>query len=197
MKRYFIILTLVVACATLIYSCIGSVENTESLNTENAEKQSKEAGKKIDSTEITHGEFASRVFKVHTVDEFGEETDEVKIGIMCLGKFSNSATTNSEASLQIAAYPNDKKIYFALYEYNDNTSSTDDFSITLENENGETLKVNDRNFSKNYQKVIDFMGNSSDVKIKMNEICEYCSRPTTAAFRVYNPKEFVKLFDEK
>ena len=67
MKRYFIILTLVVACATLIYSCIGSVENTESLNTENAEKQSKEAGKKIDSTEITHGEFASRVFKVHTV----------------------------------------------------------------------------------------------------------------------------------
>ena len=82
--------------------------------------------------------------------------------------------------------------YFLREEF-----KVEDFSITLENENGETLKVNDRNFSKNYQKVIDFMGNSSDVKIKMNEICEYCSRPTTAAFRVYNPKEFVKLFDEK
>ena len=47
-------------------------------------------------------EFSSETFVTETVDEFGDKTGNMKVGIMATGYFSNSATSNSCAELIIS-----------------------------------------------------------------------------------------------
>lgn len=57
------------------------------------------------------------------VDEYGEKTDNAFIGTICLGEFSNSATTNSRLRVTILVTLDD--IRFDLYEYGDNLTKGD------------------------------------------------------------------------
>ena len=79
---------------------------------------------------IAQMSFSSRNFITETVDEFGDKTGEVKVGISAKGYFSNSATTNSCAELIISMTKN--LSWADLYEYCGNHPSNDLFNITFE-----------------------------------------------------------------
>lgn len=195
MKKIIIALLLCIVSNMCLISCDKTAKNTTDYNGNTSTIVVNVEQENVDSTSIINGDFASEVFSLETVDEFGDKTGNTKIGFICCGKFSNTATTNSPANLVIGAYPKDKKIYFTLFEYARNHPSDDVYSIVFENENGETLKINELNYSQNYSKFYKFIENSKDVKIRMTEICEY-STPTTATFRIFNPHEYVKLITQ-
>ena len=73
--------------------------------------------------------FSSENFVVETTDEFGENTGDIKVGVLAEGYFSNSATTNSCAQLVVSIMK--ESCWVTLYEYCRNHSSKDDFSVTF------------------------------------------------------------------
>lgn len=134
--------------------------------------------------------FTSENFKTETVDEFGDNTGDIKVGIHAKGYFSNSATTNSCAEL-IISFMKDKSPWVSLYEYCSNSSSKELYKITWTGTTtNETIITGDYLIS---LKILDLFKDNDVIKIKMIERTEY-GTPTTAVFKLYKGKEFYNSY---
>lgn len=132
---------------------------------------------------IAQMSFSSRNFITETVDEFGDKTGEVKVGISAKGYFSNSATTNSCAELVISITKN--LSWADLYEYCGNHPSNDLFNITFEGV--ATKEYVDAKITIPI-KFVELCKNNDTIKVRMNESSEYGT--TSAVFKLFNCKKF-------
>lgn len=134
--------------------------------------------------------FSSENFVTETVDEFGEKTGNIKVGIRAKGYFSNSATTNSCAQFYIHVMKDDS--WFSLYEYCGTHASHDDFHVTFI---GTKTK---KEVTTIYDIPVDFIRlclENDTINVKMYETDSYGS--TTAVFRLFNCKDFYKKYVEQ
>lgn len=138
--------------------------------------------------------FTSESFKVETVDEFGDKTGKMKVGILANGYFSNSATTNSNATLVLSFTPS---AWATLYEYG-SQKSNDKFEITFMSET-QTITVEDRiDFDDKtiYETFTDFVlmcKDNDEIKVSMREKTDYGTQ-TTAVFKLFSCKEFYNMY---
>ena len=131
--------------------------------------------------------FSSENFVTETVDEFGDKTGNIKVGIKATGYFSNSATTNSCAHLIISMMQNTS--WYNLYEYCGNHASSDDFIITFE---GTATKEIVKAI---YDVPMDFLKlckNNDSIKVRMKEKSDYGT--TSAVFKLFKCKSFYKNY---
>lgn len=138
--------------------------------------------------------FTSENFKVETVDEFGDKTGKMKVGIQANGYFSNSATTNSKATLILSFTPS---AWATLYEYG-SQKSHDKFKITFMSET-QTITVKDYfdfDDKRLYETFTDFVlmcKDNDEIKVRMRENTDY-GTPTTAVFKLFSCKEFYNMY---
>lgn len=133
--------------------------------------------------------FSSKNFVTETVDEFGDNTGNIKVGILANGYFSNSATTNSCAELIISFMENSS--WSSLYEYCGNHQSNDRFVIIATGTTtNETVSLCSWRIDYSF---IELCKNNDTIKIKMNEDSKYGSS-TTAVFKLYNCKYFYSKY---
>lgn len=137
----------------------------------------------LSSAIIAQMSFSSRNFITETVDEFGDKTGEVKVGISAKGYFSNSATTNSCAELIISITKN--LSWADLYEYCGNHPSSDVFNITFE---GVATKEHVDAKITIPIKFVELCKNNDTIKVRMNESSQYGT--TSAVFKLFNCKKF-------
>ena len=134
-------------------------------------------------------EFSSETFVTETIDEFGDKTGNMKVGVMATGYFSNSATSNSCAELIISIMKD--KSWYSLYEYCGNHSSDESFSVIFTGTaTHETLKIN---YDIPYE-FIELCKNNDTIYVKMNETGRYAT--TTAIFKLFGCKNLYKLYLE-
>lgn len=131
--------------------------------------------------------FSSENFVIETVDEFGEKTGRIKVGILAKGYFSNSATTNSCAELMINIMQ--ETSWFSLYEYCGNHASNDDLKIIFI---GVKTKTEVSTTSRIPIEFIKLCADNDTINIKMYDTNSYGS--TTAVFRLFNCKDFYKKY---
>lgn len=127
--------------------------------------------------------FSSRNFITETVDEFGDKTGNIKVGISAKGYFSNAATTNSCAELIISITKNHS--WTNLYEYCGDHASSDDFIVTFE---GTATKEIVKAI---YSVPMDFLKlckNNDTIKVRMKENSDYGT--TSAVFKLFKCKSF-------
>lgn len=136
-------------------------------------------------------QFSSENFCVETVDEFGDKTGNIRVGIMAKGYFSNSATTNSCAQLMLYKSNITNHMYFNLYEYCGNHTSKDYFRITLI---GTTTKeiISDSYCIDDIPSFIKLCESNDTINVRLKEIGDYAS--TSAVFRLFNCKKFAELY---
>lgn len=132
--------------------------------------------------------FSSTNFITETVDEFGDKTGDIKVGIIAKGYFSNSATTNSCAELVISFMKNSS--WSSLYEYCGDHSSDDIFDIIATGTTtNETIRLRSRRIEYSF---VELCENNDTIKIKMIEDSKYSS--TTAVFKLYDCKDFYSKY---
>lgn len=135
--------------------------------------------------------FSSKNFVTTTVDEFGDNTGNIKVGIHAKGYFSNSATTNSCAELIISFMKNSS--WASLYKYCGNHSSDDSFVIIATGTTtNETVSLCSWRIDYSF---VELCKNNNTIKIKMIEDSKYGS--TTAVFKLYNCKDFYSKYINK
>lgn len=131
--------------------------------------------------------FSSENFTTETVDEFGDKTGEIKVGIIAKGYFSNSATTNSCAKFMISFKK--KSSWYDLYEYCNNHASKDEFHTTFEGvATGEIVKAT-------YFVPTAFLNlcrENDTIKVKLKDASEYGS--TSAVFKLFHCKAFYQSY---
>ncbi len=137
--------------------------------------------------------FVSENYCVETVDEFGDKTGNIRVGILAAGYFSNSATINSNARLNIfKGTTSTGKPYLTatLYEYN-KYPSRHTFGITLK---GTTTNdsFDGTDYRINIEKFIKLATENDTILVKMRGL-GYSN--TTAVFKLCDCKEFVKLYN--
>lgn len=132
-------------------------------------------------------EFLSENFVTETVDEFGEKTGDKKVGILAKGYFSNDATTNSCAMLQISIMEKGSRI--DLYEYCSDHPSRNNFFITFIGENGEKVKCY-KWFTPGKNTLPKFLAmckNNDVIKVKIMDLDDYLM---SAVFKLYDMQDF-------
>ncbi len=130
--------------------------------------------------------YSSKNFITETVDEFGDKTGEIKVGIQAKGYFSNSATSNSCADL-ILSFMTRGRGWGNLYEYCDSKSSNQDFHIQfIGTTSNEKWEMSMSNISYEF---IELCQNNDTIKVKLTENSKG-GVPTTAVFKLYNCKDF-------
>lgn len=133
--------------------------------------------------------FSSKNFVTETVDEFGDNTGNIKVGIHAEGYFSNSATSNSCAELIISFMENSS--WASLYEYCGNHSSDDMFYIIAAGTTtNEAVTLDSRRIDYSF---VELCKNNDTIKIKMIADSKYSSS-TTAVFKLYNCKDFYSKY---
>jgi len=136
--------------------------------------------------------FSSENFVTETVDEFGDKTGEIKVGIIAKGNFSNSATYQSCADLVLSF--KEKESWYSLYEYCGNKSSEELFSITfIGTFTKEKINCGSKFSLSIPYSFIELCKNNDTIKVKMEEITEYGS-PTTAVFKLFNCQSFYSMY---
>lgn len=131
--------------------------------------------------------FSSEPFVVETVDEFGEKTGKIKVGILAEGYFSNSATTNSCAQLMINIMEDHS--WFSLYEYCNNHASHENLRVTF------IGTKNKKEVSTVYEipfEFIELCSENDTINVKLHGTESYSS--TTAVFRLFNCKDFYATY---
>lgn len=85
---------------------------------------------------------------INYVDEFGDETGESAIRLLCKGTFSNSATTNSDLIVKFILDKKSEYIAISLYEYGSSPeasmgydSSFGNITVKLEDGTKKTFKT--------------------------------------------------------
>ena len=131
--------------------------------------------------------FSSENFVVETVDEFGEKSGKIKVGILAEGYFSNSATTNSCARLMVNIMEDHS--WFSLYEYCGNHASHDDLRIIFI---GTKTKTEVSTTSRIPIEFIKLCADNDTINVKMYETSSYGS--TRATFRLFNCNDFYKKY---
>lgn len=132
--------------------------------------------------------FSSNNFIVETVDEFGDKTGNIKVGIIAKGYFSNSATTNSCAELIISFMKN--SAWSSLYEYCRNHPSDDNFYIIATGTTtNDTIILHSSQIEYSF---IELCENNDTIKITMIEDSKYSS--TVALFKLYDCKDFYSKY---
>ena len=95
------------------------------------------------------------IWKVsYYVDDFGEPTKEGYVFTRCTGKFSNSATTNSELGVEFII--DESNIHIPLYEYNRNhpvKGYLNTFQFKAKRSDGEILEFETLNDEYGYNSV--------------------------------------------
>ena len=139
------------------------------------------------------------------VDEFEEPTDDAYITNTqyIIGKFSNSATSNSELLVQVLV--DDEKVSIFLYEYGDNlvknssSNYNEDYTITIRDESGEEAKISgaiwtgDDRISiegSSKEKLINYLCGEEDFKV---HIVNDEHTTTQYLFKV-SPSNFAELY---
>lgn len=136
--------------------------------------------------------FSSENFVTETVDEFGDKTGEIKVGIIAKGSFSNSATYQSCADLVLSF--KEKGSWYSLYEYCGNKPSEELFSITfIGTFTKEKINCGSKFSLSIPYSFIELCKNNDTIKVKMEEITEYGS-PTTAVFKLFNCQSFYSMY---
>lgn len=134
------------------------------------------------STIFAQMSFSSKNFITETVDEFGDKTGEIKVGIVAKGYFSNSATTNSCAELIISMMKDNT--WYDLYEYCGNHPTDDLYKISFE---GVTTKecVNASIFIPiNF---LELCRKNDTIKVRMKASSEYST--ASAVFKLFDCKK--------
>lgn len=137
--------------------------------------------------------FSSENSIIEITNDWGEKTGEIKVCVVANGYFSNSATTNSCAKLQINIM--EEYCWFDLYEHCGNHASKDNFEIRFIGEdNGESYYFTESQFNDIYNKTdfLELCKENNIIKIKLREITKYY--PTTAEFKIYNCKDLYKKY---
>ena len=134
--------------------------------------------------------FSNETFVVETVDEFGDKTGDMKVGIKATGYFSNSATSNSRAELIISAMKDTS--WYDFYEYCGNHSSDKSFNIKFTGTTTHTSVSTDY-YSIPY-KFFELCENNDTIYVKMEETGRYAT--TTAVFKLFGCKNFYKKYIE-
>ena len=134
--------------------------------------------------------FYSKTFVTETVDEFGDKTGNMKVGIKAIGYFSNSATSNSDAELIISAMKDTS--WYDFYEYCGNHSSGDSFNVTFTGTTTHTSVSTD--YPSIPYKFFELCKNNDTIYVKMKETGSYAT--TTAVFKLFGCKNFYKKYIE-
>lgn len=134
--------------------------------------------------------FSSETFVTETVDEFGDKTGNMKVGIKATGYFSNSATSNSDAGLIISAMKDTS--WYDFYEYCGNHSSDDSFNVTFTGTTTHTSVSTD--YPSIPYKFFELCKNNDTIYVKMKETGSYAT--TTAVFKLFGCKKFYKKYIE-
>lgn len=135
------------------------------------------------STIFAQMSFSSKNFITETVDEFGDKTGEIKVGIVAKGYFSNSAITNECAELVISMMKDNT--WYDLYEYCGNHPTNDLYNITFE---GVTTKeyVNASIFIPiNF---LELCRKNDTIKVRMKASSKYST--ASAVFKLFDCKKF-------
>jgi hypothetical protein len=131
--------------------------------------------------------FSSENFIIETVDEFGDNTGKMKVGVIAQGYFSNSATTNSCAQLIISLMEIDR--WYNLYEYCGNHASHDSFRIIF------TGTSTHNTVTATHEIPLEFLtlcAENDTINVKMYETSSYST--TTAVFRLFECKDLYQKY---
>ena len=144
--------------------------------------------------------FSSENFVTETIDEFGEKTGRIKVGIKADGYFSNSATTNSCANLIISLMGDTNNSWYSLYEYCNNHSSSERFNVMFIGTNTKDTIIDEYGYFLDEVKIkfLKLCKKNDTINIKMCSNDKYSY--TTAVFRLFNCKDvyqkYIKEFGE-
>ena len=138
----------------------------------------------------------------HYVDSFGDETDIPYMTTNIDGVFSNSATTNS--ALGVRFLIDQDGIAIKLYEYNRNhsvnTSSSEEYSITIKDDMNNTYNFSATNYSDrlrvNKNNIEDFHEILLNSKIIKFLIVESDRTSTNYRFNIDDNSGYKEIFDK-
>lgn len=134
--------------------------------------------------------FYSETFVTEIVDEFGDKTDNMRVGIKATGYFSNSVASNSRAELIISAMKNTS--WYDFYEYCGYHSSNESFNIKFIGTTTHTsVSINYHSIPYNF---FELCKDNDTIYVTMKATDSYIK--TTAVFKLFGCKKFYKKYIE-